>query len=110
MDIKHEAHLPIVLVPVKHFSLDVQKFYNKAKTKGQIKRCEGMKDLSQSAKTVRVLHAMFRQRLDQAVQARLIPYNPATGCKLPSKEQKEMKTLSAEKTVEFRHSWTRFLS
>ena len=78
-------------------TLDIQKFYNKAKTKGRVKRYEGMKDLSLSAKTIRGLHAMLRQCLDQAVQERLIPYNPAAGCKLPPKEKKEMQTLPAEK-------------
>lgn len=78
-------------------TLDIQKFYNKAKTKGRVKRYEGMKDLSLSAKTIRGLHAMLRQCLDQAVQERLIPYNPAEGCKLPPKEKKEMQTLPAEK-------------
>ena len=56
-----------------------------------------MKDLSLSAKTIRGLHAMLRQCLDQAVQERLIPYNPAACCKLPPKEKKEMHTLPAEK-------------
>ena len=78
-------------------TLDIQKFYNKAKTKGRIKRYEGMKALSLSAKTIRGLHAMLRQCLDQAVQERLIPFNPAAGCKLPPKEKKEMRTLPAEK-------------
>ena len=41
-------------------TLDIQKFYNKAKTKGRVKRYEGMKDLSLSAKTIRGLHAMLR--------------------------------------------------
>ena len=40
---------------------------------------------------------MLRQCLDQAVQERLIPFNPAAGCKLPPKEKKEMRTLPAEK-------------
>ena len=78
-------------------TLDLQKFYNKAKTKGRVKRYEGMKDLSLSNKTIRGLHAMLRQCLDQAVQERLIPYNPAAGCKLPPKEKKEIHTLPADK-------------
>mgnify|MGYP001070797861 CR=1 FL=1 len=56
-------------------TLDVQKFYNKAKTKDRVKRYEGMKDLSLSNKTLRGLHAVLHQCLDQAVQERLIPYN-----------------------------------
>lgn len=39
--------------------------------------------MSLSAKTIRGLHAMLRQCPDQAVKERLIPYNPAAGCKLP---------------------------
>ena len=78
-------------------TLDIQKFYNKAKTKGWVRRYEGMKDLSLSNKTIRGLHAMLRQCLEQAVQERLIPYNPAVGCKLPPKKKKEMQTLPAEK-------------
>ncbi len=78
-------------------ALDIQKFYNKAKTKGRVKRYESMKDLSLSNKTIRSLHTMLRQCLDQAVQERLILYNPAVRCKLPPKEKKEMHTLQAEK-------------
>ena len=81
----------------KPTTLDVQKFYNKAKIKGRVKRYEGMKDLSLSNKAIRSLHAMLRQCLDQAVQERLIPDNPAAGCKLPPKEKKEMRTLPADK-------------
>ena len=44
-------------------TLDIQKFYNKAKTKGRVKRYEGMKDLGLSSKTIRGLHAMLRQCL-----------------------------------------------
>lgn len=45
-----------------------------------------MDDLSLSNKTIRGLHAMLRQCLEQAVPERLIPYNPANGCLLPKKE------------------------
>ena len=34
---------------------------------------------------------MLRQCLEQAVTERLIPYNPANGCRLPKKEKKKMK-------------------
>ena len=56
-----------------------------------------MKDKSLSARTVRGLHAMLRTALDQAVKERLIPYNPAIGCRLPPKEKKEMQILPPEK-------------
>ena len=78
-------------------TLDLQKFYNKTRESGRIQRYDGMKDLSLSNKTVRGLHAMLRQCLDQAVQERLIPSNPAAGCKLPPKEKKEMQIIPPEK-------------
>lgn len=55
-----------------------------------------MKDLGLSAKTIRVLHAMPRQCLDQAVQERLIPHDPAARCRLPPKEKKEMQKDAAQ--------------
>ena len=60
-------------------TLDPQKFYSKAKTKGRVKQYKNTKDLNLSNKTIRGLHAMLHQYLDQAVQERLIPYNPAAG-------------------------------
>ena len=78
-------------------TLDLQKFYNKVKKGGRVQRYEGMQDLSLSSKTVRGLHAMLRQCLEQAVQERLIPYNPAVGCRLPPKEKKEMQVIPPEK-------------
>ena len=41
-----------------------------------------MEDRSLSARTVRGLHATLRTALDQAVKERLIPFNPAIGCRL----------------------------
>ena len=78
-------------------TLDIQKFYNKTKQGGRVQRYEGMKDLSLSNKTIRGLHAMLRQCLEQAVLERLIPNNPAAYCKLPPKEKKEMQVLPPEK-------------
>ena len=78
-------------------TLDLQKFYNKTKNSGRVEKYEGMEDKTLSARTVRGLHAMLRTALDQAVKERLIPYNPALGCRLPPKEKKEMQILPAEK-------------
>lgn len=78
-------------------TLQLQQFYNKVRQSGRVQRYEGMADLSLSSKTIRGLHALIRQCLEQAVQERLIPYNPAAGCKLPPKEKKEMQVLPAEK-------------
>lgn len=74
-------------------TLDIQKFYNSTRESGRIQLYEGMARSGLSNKTVRSLHAMFRQCLDQAVMERLIPYNPAANCKLPPKEKKEMQII-----------------
>lgn len=78
-------------------TLQLQQFYNKVRQSGRVQRYDGMTDLSLSGKTIRGLHALIRQCLEQAVQERLIPYNPAMGCKLPPKEKKEMQVLPADK-------------
>ena len=44
-----------------------------------------------------MLHTMLRQCLEQAVTERLIPYNPANGCRLPKKEKKKMQIIPPEK-------------
>ena len=82
-------------------TLDLQKFYNEVKAGGRVQRYEGMTDLSLSSKTIRGLHTMLRQCLEQAVQERLIPYNPAVGCKLPPKEKKEMQVIPPGKVGDY---------
>ena len=82
-------------------TLDIQKFYNKSRESGRVQRYEGMKDLGLSNKTIRGLHAMLRQCLEQAVTERLIPYNPAANCKLPPKEKKEMQIIPPEKLGDY---------
>ena len=78
-------------------TLDIQKFYNKTREGGRVQRYEGMENLGLSNKTIRGLHAVLRQCLEQAVMERLIPYNPAANCKLPPKEKKEMQIIPPEK-------------
>lgn len=78
-------------------TLDLQQFYNQTRQSGRVEKYEGMEDRTLSVRTVRGIHAMLRQCLDQAVQERLIPYNPAVVCRLPPKEKKEMQILPPEK-------------
>lgn len=82
-------------------TLDIQKFYNATRKSGRVQRYEEMDDLSLSSKTVRGLHAMLRQCLEQAVTERLIPFNPAANCKLPPKEKKEMQIIPSEKLGDY---------
>ena len=60
-----------------------------------------MDDLSLSNKTIRGLHTMLWQCLEQAVTERLIPYNPANGCRLPKKEKKKMQIIPPEKIRDY---------
>ena len=85
-------------------TLDIQKFYNKSRESGRVQRYEEMKNLGLSNKTIRGLHAMLRQCLEQAVTERLIPYNPAANCKLPPKEKKEMQIIPPEKLGDYLHA------
>ncbi len=82
-------------------TLDIQKFYNTTRKSGRVQRYEDMEDQSLSSKTVRGLHAMLRQCLEQAVTERLIPFNPAANCKLPPKEKKEMQIIPPEKLGDY---------
>ena len=72
----------------------LQKFYSKLLTEGRIVRKESKKQpKGLSPKTVRNVHIFISTALDKAVAEKLIPYNPAKGCKLPKGEHIEMKTL-----------------
>ncbi len=82
-------------------TLDIQKFYNKSRESGRVQRYEGMEDLHLSNKTIRGLHAVLRQCLEQAVTERLIPYNHAANCKLPPKEKNEMQIIPPEKLGDY---------
>ena len=82
-------------------TLQIQKFYNETKADGRVQRYENMDDLSLSNKTIRVLHTMLRQCLEQAVTERLIPHNPANGCRLPKKEKKKMQIIPPEKIRDY---------
>ena len=82
-------------------TLQIQKFYNETKAHGRVQRYGNMDDLSLSNKTIRGLHTMLRQCLEQAVTERLIPYNPANGCRLPKKEKKKMQIIPPEKIRDY---------
>ena len=82
-------------------TLQLQKFYNETKAHGRVQRYENMENLSLSNKTIRGLHTMLRQCLEQAVTERLIPYNPANGCHLPKKEKKKMQIIPPEKICDY---------
>ena len=85
-------------IPLKKLtSLDIQKFYNKMRTSGRVKRFKNMKNKGLSNKTIRGVHMMLHGCLEQAVKERILPYNPTNGCRIPPKEKKEMKVIPQEK-------------
>ena len=81
---------------------DLQQFYSKLLTEGRIVRKESENQpKGLSPKTVRNVHIFISTALDKAVAEKLIPYNPAKGCKLPKGEHVEMKTLPLDKIAAF---------
>ena len=84
-------------------TLDLQKFYNKMKTSGRVQRYKNMENKGLSNKTVRGVHTMLHGCLEQAVQNRILPYNPSNACKIPKKEKKEMYVIPPEKIGAYLH-------
>jgi len=78
-------------------SLDIQTMYNNVKLSGRVRRSEGTPVQSLSSRTIRSIHALLRQCLEQAVKECRIPRNPVDACKLPPKEQSEMKVIPPDK-------------
>lgn len=65
-------------------TLEIQRFYNREQKSGL------------SSSTVRHIHTVLHQALDQAVNERLILTNPAKDCRLPKIEKQDMRVLTAE--------------
>ena len=78
-------------------SLDIQRMYGTVKSSGKVRRYEGMTDFSLSNHTVRSIHLLLRQCLEQAVRERRLPFNPVDSCRPPPKENREMKVMPMEK-------------
>lgn len=79
-------------------TMQIQRFYNELKMSGRVQRFEhiALKDKGLSSRFVRGVHSVLHSALEQAVKEKLIPTNPADGCKLPKPEKKEMKVLQPE--------------
>ena len=91
-------------IPLKKLTtLDLQKFYNKMKTSGRVQRYKNMANKGLSSKTVRGVHTMLHGCLEQAVQNRILPYNPSNACKILKKEKKEMYVIQPEKVGAYLH-------
>ena len=79
---------------------EIQQFYTKLKKNGRLIRAE-LYGEGVSDRTVWSCHTRIRTALDRAVQDGLIRINPATDCKLPHQNTKEMKVLSREEMQRF---------
>lgn len=77
-------------------SIQIQRMYNEAKTNGRIQRFKNPQPPELSNSYVRRIHMVLRAALQQAVDERLIPYNPCENCRIPPKEKKEMKVIPPE--------------
>ena len=79
---------------------DLQQFYAELKKNGRLLRQDyfgpGLSD-----RMVRACHGTCRAALEKAVTEKLIPVNPAVGCKLPPKKSGEMQVLSHEEMQRF---------
>jgi len=76
---------------------DIQMMYNKMKESGRVRNPEKMPSTGLSSSTIRSVHSLLRQCLEQAVCEGIIPHNPVANCRLPPKHQEEMKVISPEK-------------
>ena len=94
-----DHHIIPKLGEVKLTSLHIQCFYNDTKTNGRVKRNDKIQDFGLSNRTVRGVHMLLHNCLEQAVRERLIPTNPTDNCKIPPKERKEMKVIPPEKSA-----------
>ena len=77
-------------------SLDIQQMYNQMRTSGRVRKAKNDMGHGLSVRTVRNTHSLLRQCLEQAVHERLVPFNPANGCKVPPGEKREMKVMLPE--------------
>ena len=82
-------------------SLDIQRMYNHLRESGRIRKSADTTDLGLSNHTVRSIHMLLRQCLEQAVKERRIPYNPVEGCKPPPLSKNEMKVMPSEKIGQY---------
>ena len=69
----------------------LQAFYNDRSSKGRVDGKGGL-----SAKTMRNMHNMLHEALDQAMKNRLVPENTSNACVLPKQHKKEISILSRD--------------
>ena len=78
-------------------SIHIQQFYNRSKESGRVDRWGKDQKEPLANRTVRGMHMVLRQALQQAVDERIINHNPCDNCRIPKLEKKEMQILPPEK-------------
>ena len=61
-------------------SIQIQRFYNNTRTGGRVQKNDKITDFSLSNRTVRGMHMLLHNCLEQAVRERLIRINPTDNC------------------------------
>ena len=72
---------------------DLQKLYNDLQNNGRLRKVQKKEKPGLSNSTVRGIHMMLHNALDQAVKEKLILSNPTENCIIPKIEKQEMKIL-----------------
>jgi len=100
----YKSHIKNHILPqIGHIGLtaltshDVQTMYNSIKATGRVRISASTGRKSLSSKTVRSIHTLLRQCMEQALLERRIPYNPVDACKLPPNEKSEMNVIPPNK-------------
>ena len=83
-------------IPIQQITpVMIQNFYNRKFECGRVDGSSGL-----SPKTIRNLHNMFHQALEQAKINGIIRNNPTDGAVIPKQEKKEMRVLSASEQMD----------
>ena len=77
-------------------SVQIQQMYNQLKKSGRIPRFKKEMPPGLSNSYVRRIHMVLRAALQQAVDERIISYNPCENCRIPPKDRREMKIIPPE--------------
>ena len=95
--INHHIIPNIGMIKLKALSsVQIQQMYNQLKKSGRIPRFKKEMPPGLSNSYVRRIHMVLRAALQQAVDERIISYNPCENCRIPPKDRREMKIIPPE--------------
>lgn len=82
-------------------SIQIQQFYNRSKERGRIPKTATETDLRLANRTVRGIHMLLQQALQQAVAERIINHNPCDNVRIPKKDKKEMTIIPPDQIGDY---------